>query len=276
MSIKRQRNSHSVRKRICRKAFIILFLIGVPTVIFLFAFGIKKVDIVGETRYTKNEIKEMVLKSPLDYNSVYLYLKYRFLTTPEIPFIEKLDIEKNSNHKVTIYVYEKMVTGCVNIMGEYLYFDKDGIVVESSSKKIEKVPVIDGLQFDEIVLHEKLNLKNNDTDNEANDSQSDDTDNEANDSQSDELFDIILNITRLVNKYELDVNTVKIDENENITLICNDIKVLLGKKSDYEEALSDMVNILKTAKDKELYELDMRDYDQDTDIVIGKTKNSTE
>lgn len=256
MSINRPRSSNSVRKRICRKAFIALLIIGIPTTLFFTVFGINKADVVGESRYSDKQIRETILKSPLDNNSVYLYLKYRFFEQPSIPFVEKLDVEMNSNHEVTIYVYEKIVTGCVYIMDEYLYFDKDGIVVESSPKKIEKVPVIEGLLFNDIILHEKLKLQN--------------------DSPDEKLFDIILNITKLINKYELDVDTVRFDEDENVTLKCGDIKVLLGKKGNYEDALSDLKNILDKAKGTDLSELDMREYDKDTGYVIGKSNNSTE
>lgn len=279
MSINRQRNSHSVRKRIIKKAIVVLLVIGIPFLLFLFIFGIRKVDVVGENRYTDKQIRELVLKSKLDYNSILLFLKYRFLTTPKIPFIEKLDVEMNSNHEVTIYVYEKIVTGCVNVMGEYLYFDKDGIVVESSPDKIEKVPVIEGLKFNKIVLHQKLNLQNiqgMEQSSKEEDIQDQEQDRELIEKQNDEIFRVILNITRLINKNELDVDAVRFDEDENVTLKCGEIKVLLGKKSDYDAALSDLKNILKKVKDKQIYELDMRDYEKGTGYVIGKTKNSTE
>lgn len=272
MSISRQRNSNSVPKRVFQKVLILIIFIGLPVLLFLFTFGIKKAEVVGENRYTSGQIREMVLKNRLDYNSVYLYLKYRFFHTPDLPFIEKLDIEMNSNHKVTIHVYEKMVTGCVNIMGEYLYFDKDGIIVESSTRKIEKVPIIEGLKFNEIVLHQKLNLLNDVKLKEKDGEQKSEWDT----AEKEELFYIILNITKSIQKYDLNVDRVEFDENKNVTLSCKGVKVLLGKKIDYEEALADMKIILKEARDKQLYILDMRNYNHDTGYVIGKTKNSTE
>ena len=43
--------------------------------------------------------------------------------------------------------------------GSYLYFDRDGIVVESSRIKLEDIPVITGLNFSRIVLHEQLKVQ---------------------------------------------------------------------------------------------------------------------
>ncbi len=296
MSINRPRSSNSVRKRIFRKAIIALLALGIPMLLFLFQFGIQKAEVIGESRYTDQQIRDMVLESRLDYNSIYLYLKYRFFTTPDIPFIEKLDIEMNSRHEVTIYVYEKIVTGCVYVMGEYMYFDKDGIIVESSSEKVEKVPVIEGLQFRDIVLHDKLKLldeeqtKEEDSGQEntggdtqsgeensgSSDEQETEKDEEESTGAKDKLFDIILNLTKLINKYELDVDVVRFDENNNVTLKCGDIRVLLGKKNDYEVALSDLKNILAKAEGTKAYELDMRDYSKESNYVIGKSKDSTE
>ncbi len=40
-----------------------------------------------------------------------------------------------------------------------VYFDKDGIVVESSDQEIEGVPLIKGLTFDRLTMHQALNVK---------------------------------------------------------------------------------------------------------------------
>ncbi len=247
-----RRNSNSVMKRLCLKALTALLVLGIPVMIFLFSFSVKKVEVVGAKRYTQQQIREKLLQSRLDYNSVFLYMKYHYISKPKIPFIEKMDVEMKDRHHITVYVYEKMVTGCVYLMGEYLYFDKDGIVVESSSKKIEDVPEIKGLLFDQIILNQKLQIQN------------------------DDLYEDILSITKLIHQYELDVDSVNFDQNENITLICEGIEVILGKNDEYDVVLPDLKNILLEVEDTDLYEIDMRDYDKQKRYVIGKTRDSTD
>lgn len=247
----RQRNSNSVRKRICRKMLAVLLILGIPVLLFLYTFGVKKADVVGADRYTDKEIRAYVLQSRLDYNSIYLYLKYRYFETPEIPFVEKIDVELVNNHRVTINVYEKIVTGCVAFMGDYLYFDKDGIIVESAPERIEKVPVINGLEFDKIILHQRLKV------------------------QKDELFDIILDLTKLIDQYKLDVDEVNFGSNYEVTLKCKDIKVELGKRENYYEPLSDLGSILEKASETGVYELDMRNYKKGSGYVPGKAKNTS-
>jgi cell division protein FtsQ len=227
-------------------------MIGIPLVLFVSTFHIEKVDVVGTKRYTVQQMNEMIFQSKQDYNSLYLYLKYRFFEEPRIPFVEKIDVKMIDNHSVTIFVYEKMVAGCVDFMGEYLYFDKDGIIVESSSQRLEGIPIIKGLEFSEIILNEKLKV------------------------QKDELYDVIINITQLIEKYELDVDIVSFNNNYEVTFYCNDIKILLGKKSTYDEVLSDLKNILIEAEGTELSEIDLSNYNNGTGYIIGKPKKSTE
>jgi cell division protein FtsQ len=229
----------------------ILLVIGIPAVLFVSTFHIKKIEVVGAKRYTTEQITEQLMQTKQDSNAIYLYLKYNYFTKVRIPFVEKVDIEMVDNHTVTIFVYEKMVAGCVDFMGEYLYFDKDGIIVESSSKRLEDIPIINGLQFDKIVLNEKLKV------------------------QKDELFDIIINLTQLIEKYDLGVDTISFNNKYEVTVDCGDIKVLLGKRSTYDEVLSELKNILVKAKGMEIT-LDMRNYVKGTDNIIGKLKIPTE
>jgi hypothetical protein len=274
----RLRSSNSVRKRICRKLLVVLLVIGVPAALFQFTFSLKKADVIGAERYSDSQIRERVLKSSFDRNCAILYLKYRFFKTPVIPFVEKINVEMDNTHTVTLFVYEKMVAGCVKFMGEYLYFDKDGIVVESSPEKVEDVPVINGLKYNKIVLHEKLKIQNNNS--VQNGGASINQSNKAAGIQSDyntisqdqDMFSTIINLTKLISKNKLNVDAVNFNENNEVTLQCGKIWVLLGKKSSYDEPLSDLGNILKKAKGTKLYELDMRQYTKETGRVIGKTK----
>src|SRR5690606_26754014 len=157
----------------------------------------QSITIKGVTRYTPEEIQGKIIQTKYDNNTLLLYIRLKYFTEINIPFIEDIDLEILDNHSVNIIVYEKKVTGCVNFLGEYLYFDKDGIVVESSAKRLEDIPQIKGLKFDKIILHEKLEV------------------------QKDELFDIILNLTQLIDKYELDIDTISFNSKYEVTVECD-------------------------------------------------------
>ena len=85
-----------------------------------------------------------------------------------------------------------------------------------------------------------------------------------------------MNISNLVNKYDLDVDLITFDKNYEITLLCDGVYVLIGKKDYYDAALSDLKNILIKSKGTGLYELDMREYEKGSKYIIGKSKKTSE
>jgi cell division protein FtsQ len=164
---------------------------------------------------------------------------------------------------------------------------------------LEKVPVIRGLKISEIVLYEKLKILKEDQSTEQKAGQNQDQNlsrstgqnstekagqkSEQNSDKSDakteeptdKIFNVIIGLTQLINKYELNVDTVTFSSNYEVTLDIGSITVLLGKKSTYDEALAELKNILKEADGMGIT-LDMRNYVEGTDSIIAKQKKSTE
>ena len=121
-------------------------------------FVVKDVKIEGNELYDQAVIEQAILDDDYCWNSLYVFLKYRFRPTEEIPFIDSMEITLQSPHKICIHVYEKVMMGYLYIpgIGENAYFDKDGFVVETSSRIIKDVPKIEGITCNEVVLYEKL------------------------------------------------------------------------------------------------------------------------
>ena len=208
------------------------------------AFRVKHITIEGLTRYTQEEFLER-----LEYNSLLrltpVYSIWDSIVQKEIPFIEKYEIRYVDRNTVHITVHEKRVIGCVLLMGRYLYFDKDGIVVESSSEKEELIPVISGLEFNEITLYKKLNI------------------------QKESLFEQILSLARLIEKNEIAVEKIAFDSNYEVTLSVGEITILLGKKENYDESLNALRGILEVMNAAS-GTLDMRNYSSENPDVIFK------
>ena len=245
MGRKKQKNSNIVLVRLSRKLFVMVLLIGLPIGIFLFTFYMKSVTVVGASRYTEEEVLQMLSDSKLDTNTLFFYLKHKYFQSVDIPFIQKIDVEMEDNHTIKLYVYEKKVAGCVAFLGEYLYFDKDGIVVESSPNKLENVLQVEGLKHNEMILGKKLEVQN------------------------DEIFDSIINITHGIEKFDLDVSKIRFNKKYEVTIYSNDIKVLLGKRDNYDMVLNELKNILEEAKGMKIT-IDMSDYQKDTQTIIAK------
>ena len=170
--------------------------------------------------YTEEQIIDLIFDEKWSKNSAYCYYENKFQEPKSIPFIEEYKVEFQSPSKVRVVVFEKSVVGYVSYMSSYMYFDKDGIIVESSVEQLPGIPWITGMEFGHIVLHQPLPVANQD------------------------IFDQILNLTQV-----LSVNGVRVDKiNYNsfleAELTIGDIIVELGNDDDLNGKVSELSDIL--------------------------------
>ncbi len=207
---------------------VVLIVTAVLGLVYLLSgyFTVKNVIVEGNVHYTDEEIHEMVLGGRLGRNSIYLTLKYRDKQIEDVPFIETMDVNIVSADTVKITVYEKTMAGFVEYMGQYFYFDKDGTVVESSTVKSMGVPQIKGLKFDHIVLLEKLPV------------------------EDDTIFNHILDISQLLEKYGISAEQIFFDKHYEVTLYFGDAKIKLGNSDYIDEKIMKLKLILPSIEGK--------------------------
>lgn len=136
----------------------ILILIAIAILLIFTLFKVKKVEVEGNKLYDSDVIEKTVLNDEYSWNSLYVFLKYKFVDTKDIPFVDTMEISLKDPQTLHIEVYEKGIMGYLYIpsISENAYFDKDGIVVETSSEVIEGTPQIIGIDCEQVVLYEKL------------------------------------------------------------------------------------------------------------------------
>ena len=122
-----------------------------------------------------------------------------------IPFVAKIDIEYISKNKVAVTVYEKSIAGCVEYMDSYIFFDKDGIVLDSAPEPIDGIPCISGMEFSEWEKGSSLPVKD------------------------EGKFQLILSITQLIEKYKLDIDGIKFTAENEMILMHGNITIELGE-----------------------------------------------
>ena len=205
----------------------------------LAGYRVTNVEVVGNSHYTEQEIKDMVLKGNVFDNSLLLNIKYRNKSIENIPFVEKMDVEVKSNDTIRIMVYEKKLAGCISYLGNYMYFDREGIVVESSPQITQGVPEITGLRFNHVLLYEQLPVERS------------------------EIFQEILELTQLLDKYEIIADKIYFDADNNVTLYFGDARVLIGSKSHIDEKIMQLSVIVPSIQGKAGV-LDMREYETGT------------
>ena len=130
-----------------------------------------------------------------------------------------------------------------------MYFDREGTVVESSKEKANDVPQVMGLQFNYVVMYKKLPVDNKD------------------------IFAEILDITQLLNKYNLKADRIFFDSDYNVYLYFDKIEVSIGKEDNIDEKIIQLQYILPDLSGKSGV-LEMSDYDENTKNVTFKQNSS--
>lgn len=240
------------KERSKKTGWIILIVIIALLLLSVFVlkevFTVTSVIVEGNEHYTEDEIKKFVITDGLNRNSLYLYIKYKYFDTEEIPFIDTLEVEYKKPSEIKITVYEKDIVGYVDYIGNFMYFDKDGIIVESSTKVLEGTPLISGLHFDHIILHEKLPVADT------------------------KVFRSILDISRLLKKHEISTDKIAFDEKYEITLGFGDAKVFLGDDENLEEKIVRMKSILPQLSGLK-GTLHMENFDENTKNITFEKEN---
>lgn len=180
-------------------------------------YTVETVYVEGNVHYTEDEIRELVMDGPLGNNSLYLSLKYRNKDVEDIPFIAAYDVSILAPDTIRITVEEKTLAGYIRFLDTYVYFDNDGYIVETSGVRTEGVLQVTGLEVDHVVVGEQLPVENT------------------------EIFATVLDMTMLLEKYELSADRLYLHENGELTLYFGEVRVDLGNESSY---LEDKVMVL--------------------------------
>jgi len=196
--------------------------------IFLKSFEVTAdgVKVDGNIHYTDEEICNLVLGEKSRANSIFLMLKYQNRSITDVPFVERIDVSVTDRHSVQVSVYEKALAGYVSYLGTYLYFDKDGIVVENSSVLTPAIPEVSGLKYNHFVLHEPLPVENK------------------------EIFQKVLNMTNLLEKHGICATKIQFDQTETMTLHFDKVRVLIGDESEIDEKIMRLAAILPSLQGK--------------------------
>ena len=200
--------------------FIILAVLSILTAVLL-SVNIRQVTVSGNSQYTGNEIVELIFQKNMDWNSAYCYLKEKLeIQHEQIPFVEDYKLIFHDPFHVEIIVHEKSVVGYVSYMSSYMYFYKDGIVVESANKKLADIPLIEGLRFGHIVLHQALPV------------------------ESHEIFEDILKLTQVLETYGLIVDKIQYDTKGDATLFMQELEIFLGDSSDINGKIAELSDMM--------------------------------
>lgn len=230
-------------------ALILLLLVA----FFWFYNRVDTITVKGCQYYSDEQMKQVVFQNITDYNSVLLYFKYRYFGLPEVPYIEKIDLKRVSRNEIVLKVYEKSLIAGVKYMGEYLYFDKDGYILNTTIEPIEGIPCVLGIDFKDFTLYQKLEV------------------------EEPEVFEDILELSQVIRSFELTIDKIHFNTKFEVTLTSKSIQIHLGKRDFYDESIACLSKVLPEAlKKSKGGTINMEDYQMGDKVILKTNQGDSE
>ncbi|MEY8426424.1 FtsQ-type POTRA domain-containing protein [Lachnospiraceae bacterium 46-15] len=269
---------------------IIGALAGIAVLAALVVFGLFRVrhmKVSGNSIYSSTDIQNAVMQDGLCKNTLYLMWKYKddSRVEEELPFLSSVEVEMISPSEVEIRVYEKPEVGYFLNGTDYVYFDRDGLIVEISKKLRENIPKITGVTIAKPVRYEKIPVRAGSVPETGSKKETEEAETgseksteasgmTAEEAANQEVFDAIVDIAQILNKNELVPKEIKFDKKQEITLYFENMRVKLGKNMDMEDKLMVLKSVYEKVEKKEGV-LHMEGYSSDSQTVTFK-KGETE
>ena len=208
-------------------------------------FAGKNIVANGAAKYTAAELCDMIGFSEGD-NIIFFSKSKAAQTLEKDPYIADAKLSCRWPDTLVIDVTERKVRGYVPYMGSYLYIDETGRVLDVQDACREAAPVVKGLVFGNFTLGEVIPVENP------------------------EALDVVLQISQLMEKYELLDLVVELDIS-NMKSICayvNQVQIILGDLENGDTKIRYMAEIMKTIPEEDRGTLDLSELDKPNGTVV--------
>lgn len=186
----------------------------------LFLFQVRKVSVYGNARHSSEEISAGLTSGTMMSNTLYLLWKCRDGEVPDtLPYLNSLHVQMKSPSHIEVQVTEKELAGYVD-KGGYVYFDREGVVLEITDEVYEGVPIVTGADVGDVTLYQKLPT------------------------QSSAQLRTILSVTQLLSYQEMSASEIRFGENMEITVFIGGVEAQLGQDEYLEEKIANLNKIL--------------------------------
>lgn len=211
-------------------------------------FRTTQIEYEGNTRYTDEEITNYIFGGKYNVNTLIYYFFTSKKEKAVIPFVQDYEVTVDWPNKLKITIYEKSIIGYISYMGFNLYFDKDGIIVDSSKEVLKGIPQVVGIDYSNVVLHSKLDV------------------------DDEKIFSILLDVVQLCEKYSIEIDKVFFDNNKEVIIYVGNIKIMLGDTATITEKIYEVSQMMPQMQGLS-GTLHMENYKEDTTSIIFKKDN---
>lgn len=244
---RKKKKTHRLYAAIVLLLGIVILLLG-----FLLLFHVQKIEIRGNEYCSDQEIAKAVQSDRLSDNSLYVVLQYAIGRGETIPCMDTMKVQMKNPWTLQIRVEEKAIVGCVKDGDTYTFFDREGLVVKQSAAPMQGIPVVEGIDLNNVKLYEKL------------------------ESKKAKILETILEASSEAKKYELSIDKIAYEDNK-ICLYIGNVCVNLGNSVTSEKIAQIPPIIEKLGKKKGTLHLENYSVGQGTITFEkkGKTKEKS-
>ena len=200
---------------------------------------LRHVRVLGNSAYDAAQAEALVFDSPLERSVFAVLFREQTGRKKSIPFVSSYHVKLTGPDSCDLIFYEKLPVGCVEYMSNYVYFDKDGTIIESTPEKMEGVPEIRGIRCGNVVRGNRIGIGEG--------------------SQLEE----IMNITGQLQLHSIVCEYIRFDsmKNADIYLPGEDLSVKLGGDRDMSAKISALNDMLPGIRERGLAgELDLSSF----------------
>lgn len=239
----RKPREHRLWVRLGRRILVVIAIVAALTGVFLYGFRMNNVVVTGNYMYSDEEVLSLLgyYKSPK--NTLYFTWKNREDLTSGVQFIDRITVTMGGPTTVYVTVKEKMIIGCIDDNGLYMFFDNTGEVVESSTTRPDDVPLVIGLDVSGITIGDVLDLENK------------------------SIFNNLYELTVLLKNYEVRVDEICYNDDHSMVMYRGDIKILLGMGNNLEDKINAYKD-LESSLEGKAGVLHLEDYDSSKESIF--------
>ncbi len=231
--------------------------------VFFLGFRVTGVQVEGNSFYTDDQIKNMVLNAPIAKNSILAGFIDTEKSTKDEAMIDSITVSRVDRNTLLLQVKEKQMIGYIEFQGQCVNFDRQGIVQIITEEPLENVPKIEGIDVKEAVQGERLSGINT------------------------SKLNTILSVGKMLEKMEDKPDRLAFNDLNQLVMYYGTIEVRLGDDENMDEKINRLVGILpelegmsgilhleNTAEDSESVVFD--DATQSEDQETGQESENTQ
>ena len=204
--------------RILIEAVVVALFIA--ALVFFVGFRVTKVQIEGNQYYTDEKIKKMVLDAPNAGNSILVMLTKTEEKTKDAQMIDHVTIKRKNRNTIVVNVKEKQMVGCLEFQGQYVNFDRQGVIQIITDEQMAGVPLIDGLSVKSVKVGQKLKGINS------------------------KKLNTILSVGKMLEKSEQKPDRLVFNDMNQLVLYYGEVEIRLGSDENMDEKMNRLSGIL--------------------------------